>query len=195
MFFPNPSLILGPLISSSLGRRVGRGFLFTTSISMFIKQHFRVQESCIKLTICLLYSLGSKHFLARTRAATLVTQPRLRKGERFIVLILCSALLCFSLFYVWGTGHKGFHSRIIFSTIDLIHDIRSLNALKDWWGKSNVTWFLRVQTNDIFCQYKKSQSSLVILDNRKWRDCYLKTIIENYGWKWSLPLLWMQERE
>ena len=64
---------------------------------MFIKQHFRVQESCIKLTICLLYSLGSKHFLARTRAATLVTQPRLRKGERFIVLnsaLLYSAFLC-----------------------------------------------------------------------------------------------------
>lgn len=62
-------------------------------------------------------------------------------------------------------GTRGFHSRIIFSTIDLIHDMRSSNALKERWDKSNVTWFLRVKTNDIICQYKKSQSGLVILDN------------------------------
>lgn len=46
-------------------------------------------------------------------------------GERFIVLILC--FLCF----MWGElGTRGFHSRVIFSTKDL-HDMRSLNALKD----------------------------------------------------------------
>ena len=48
----------------------------------------------------------------------------------------------------------------------------SLLALKDWWDKSNVTWFLRGQTSYKIWQYKKSQSSLFILDNRKWTTIY-----------------------
>ena len=62
----------------------------------------------------------------------------------------------------------------------------SLHALKDWWDKNNVTWFLRRQTSDTICQCKKSPSSLFILANRKWRAFYLKA---NYRWKWSLLLL------
>ena len=33
---------------------------------------------------------------------------------------------------------------------------RSLHTHKDWWDKCNVTWFLRGQTSDKICQYKKS---------------------------------------
>ena len=48
----------------------------------------------------------------------------------------------------------------------LIHYSRyppSLHVLNDWWEKSNVTWFLRGQTNDKNCQCKKSWSSLFML--------------------------------
>ena len=50
----------------------------------------------------------------------------------------------------------------------------SLHALKDWWDKSDVTWFLRGQTIDKFFQYKKLQSSLFILNNRKCTTFYIK---------------------
>ena len=50
----------------------------------------------------------------------------------------------------------------------------SLHALKDWWDKRDVTWFLRGQTSDKICQCKKSRWILFILDNRKWRTFYLK---------------------
>ena len=50
----------------------------------------------------------------------------------------------------------------------------SLPAHKDLWVKSNVTWFLRGQTSDKICQYKKSRLCLVILDNWKLRTFYLK---------------------
>ena len=50
----------------------------------------------------------------------------------------------------------------------------SLHALKDWWDKSNVTWFFRGQTSENNCQWKKSRLSLFILDNRKWRPFHLK---------------------
>ena len=49
----------------------------------------------------------------------------------------------------------------------------SLHALKDWWDESDVTWLLMGQTSDKFFQYKKSQTSLFILDNRKWTT-YIK---------------------
>ena len=58
--------------------------------------------------------------------------------------------------------------------IDLIHDPPSLHTLKDWWENSNVTWFLRGQTNDKSCKCKKSPSSLFTLDNRKWRTFHNK---------------------
>ena len=35
-------------------------------------------------------------------------------------------------------------------------------------------WFLRGQTSDKFFQYKKSRSSLFILDNRKWTNFSIK---------------------
>ena len=57
----------------------------------------------------------------------------------------------------------------------------SLNTHKDWWVQSNVTWFLRRQTSDKICQYKKSRLCLFILDNRRWRNFILKTIMEKYG--------------
>ena len=50
----------------------------------------------------------------------------------------------------------------------------SLHALEAFWGKSNVTWFLREQTSDKSCQCKKSWTRLSILDNRKWTTIYLK---------------------
>ena len=50
----------------------------------------------------------------------------------------------------------------------------SLHTLKDWWDKSNVTWFLRGQTSKKNCQCKKSWLSLFILDNRQWQPCHLK---------------------
>ena len=58
----------------------------------------------------------------------------------------------------------------------------SLLALKDWWDKSNGTWFLRGQTSYKIWQYKKSQSSLFILDNRKWTTIYryLKDINDKF---------------
>ena len=58
--------------------------------------------------------------------------------------------------------------------IDRINDMPSLHTLKDWWDKSNVTWFLRGQTSEKNCQWKKSRLSLFILDNRKWRPFHLK---------------------
>ena len=51
----------------------------------------------------------------------------------------------------------------------------------DWWVKCNVTWFLRGQTSDKICQYKKSRLCLFILDNRKRRTFYLK---DNNGKLW-----------
>ena len=50
----------------------------------------------------------------------------------------------------------------------------SLHALKDWWDKSDVMWFLRGQTSDNFFQCKKSRSRFFILDNRKWTTFYIK---------------------
>ena len=58
---------------------------------------------------------------------------------------------------------------------------RSLHAHKDWWDKCNVTWFLRAQTSNKICQYKKSRLCLLILDNRKRRTFYLK---DNNGKLW-----------
>ena len=43
-----------------------------------------------------------------------------------------------------------------------------------WWDKSNVKWFLRGQTSDKICQYKKSRSSIFILGKRKWRTFSLE---------------------
>ena len=54
------------------------------------------------------------------------------------------------------------------------HVAPSWHALKDWWNKGNVRWFLREQTSDKVCQYKKSRSSLFILGKRKWRTFYLE---------------------
>ena len=39
---------------------------------------------------------------------------------------------------------------------------------------TDVTWLLRGQTSDKIFQYKKSRSSLFILDNRKWITFYMK---------------------
>ena len=50
----------------------------------------------------------------------------------------------------------------------------SLHALKDWSVKSDVTWFLRGETNEKKCQWKESWPSLFILDKRKWRTFHLK---------------------
>ena len=50
----------------------------------------------------------------------------------------------------------------------------SIHALKDWWDKSNVTWFLRGLKSEKIWQFKKLQSSLFILGNRKWRTFHLK---------------------
>ena len=57
---------------------------------------------------------------------------------------------------------------------------RSLHALKDWWDKSNVRWFLREQTSDKVCQYKKSRSSLFILAKENEELSILKTRMANY---------------
>jgi len=57
----------------------------------------------------------------------------------------------------------------------------SLHAQKDWSDKCNVTWFLRGQTSDKICQYKKSRLCLLIFDNRKIRTVYLK---DNNGKLW-----------
>ena len=65
----------------------------------------------------------------------------------------------------------------------------SLHELKVWWDKSDVTLLLRGQTSDNLFQYKKSRSSLFILDNRKWTTFYIKDEMTTYGWKWSLLLL------
>ena len=54
-------------------------------------------------------------------------------------------------------------------TITLIHHTRHY-----WWGKSNVTWVLRGETCKKIFQCNKSQLSLFILDNRKWRTFHLK---------------------
>ena len=64
---------------------------------------------------------------------------------------------------------------IMTSLIDLIiRYLTSLHAFKDWWDKSNVTWFLRGQTSEKNWHWKKSRLSLFILDNRKWRPFHLK---------------------
>ena len=68
--------------------------------------------------------------------------------------------------------------REIFQSIDLIHDTRHLCTRKDWWDKSNVTWFVRGQASDKRCQCKKSRASLFILDNRIW-NFYLSTFMLN----------------
>ena len=82
-----------------------------------------------------------------------------------------------------------YHSCRLSTLIPRIQDSRpysqhlpSLLALKDWWDKSNVTWFLRGQTSYKICQYKKSQSNLFILDNRKWTTIYryLKDINDKF---------------
>ena len=49
-----------------------------------------------------------------------------------------------------------------------------LHALRTDGIKVLVTWFLRGQTSDKFFQYKISQPSLFILDNRKWTTFYNK---------------------
>ena len=49
----------------------------------------------------------------------------------------------------------------------------SLRALEDSSDKSNVTRFLRGQTSEKYCQWKKLRLSLFILDNRKWRHFHL----------------------
>ena len=63
----------------------------------------------------------------------------------------------------------------------------SLHALKDWWDKSGITWFLRGQTSDKTCQCKKSRSSLFILNNRTWRTFYLEDDNGNLWVKISPP--------
>ena len=53
----------------------------------------------------------------------------------------------------------------------------SLHALKDWWDKSDVTWFSGdKQVTNSSNQCKESQSSLFILDNRKWTTFYTKVM-------------------
>ena len=56
----------------------------------------------------------------------------------------------------------------------------SLHGPKDWWVKNNVTWFVREQTTDKIYQYTRNRtwSSLLVLDNRKWKKFNLK---ENNG--------------
>ena len=51
----------------------------------------------------------------------------------------------------------------------------------DWWVKCNVLWFLRGQTSDKICLYKKSRMRLLIFANRKRRTFYLK---DNNGKLW-----------
>ena len=63
----------------------------------------------------------------------------------------------------------------------------SLHALKDWWDKSGITWFLRGQTSDKLCQCKKSRSSLFILNNRTWRTFYVEDDNGNLWVKISPP--------
>ena len=50
----------------------------------------------------------------------------------------------------------------------------SIHALKDWWDKSKVTWFLRGPKSEKICQFKKLQFSLFILGNRKCWTFHLK---------------------
>ena len=49
----------------------------------------------------------------------------------------------------------------------------SFHALKDWWDKSDVTWFLRGQTGDKISR-SSCRSSLFILDNIKWTTFSIK---------------------
>ena len=60
----------------------------------------------------------------------------------------------------------GANDRFSFSYIHLIHDTRQP------WGRG--CWFLRKQTSEKHCQWKKLRLSLFILDNRKWRPFHLK---------------------
>ena len=53
----------------------------------------------------------------------------------------------------------------------------------DGFKKSNVTWFLRGQTSDKICQYKKS-SRVCLFWKTKTEELFIfKTIMANYGWR------------
>ena len=68
-------------------------------------------------------------------------------------------------------------------------------ALKDWWDKNDVTWFLRGQRSEQICQSKLRNLSLFFLDNKKWRTFHLKDRRANdrnvlpVSIKWSLLTL------
>ena len=66
----------------------------------------------------------------------------------------------------------------------------SLLARKDWWDKSDVTWFLIGQTTNKFCQCKNSRSSFFILDKKNLKDdngkLWVEVIIVSFFFFWSI---------
>ena len=71
----------------------------------------------------------------------------------------------------------------------------SLHALKDWWDKYDITWFLRggAGGEQVIKSAKNRKRGRVCLFQTTENEqlFILKTITENYGWKWSLLLFWM----
>lgn len=72
--------------------------------------------------------------------------------------------------------------------IDLIHNTSHLCAR----ARIDVTWFLRGQTSEIICQFKKSRSSCLFQTAKSEQTFTLKTIMASYGQKRSLLLFWKQ---
>ena len=69
----------------------------------------------------------------------------------------------------------------------------SLHALKDWWDKSDITWFLRgKQVKEIA---NARNQGWVCLSWTTGNDnlVILKRIMSKYGWEWSLLLFCMQK--
>ena len=54
------------------------------------------------------------------------------------------------------------------NSIDLVHDTRHFARSLRLTDKNDVKWFLRGQVSDNVCRYKKLDSSLFILNKRKW---------------------------
>ena len=106
-----------------------------------------------------------------------------------VSLRFCMCVTKYGRVSLWGKGQRKTEPR---PNRSYSRYSPSLHALKDWWDKNNVTWFLRRQTNNKICQCKKSRSSLFNLANRKWRTFYLKA---NYRWKWSLLLFTFSDRK
>ena len=71
----------------------------------------------------------------------------------------------------------------------------SLHAPKDWWDKYDITWFLRGGGGgeQVIKSAKNRKRGRVCLFQTTGNEqlFILKTITENYGWKWSLLLFWM----